>query len=94
LKTAEVDGKGLSIKPTILEEMWACHKCTVTKWHVSLIYWDGDSEVQVLCIVITLIIEETFTFVNSANGVGRDDAVHILYRGTHARTRTHTQNRG
>lgn len=89
MKTAQVDGKGLSIKSTILEEMWACHKCNVRKWHVSLIYWVGDSEVQVLCTVIILIIEETFTFVNSTNGVGRD-AVHILYHGTH----THTQNRG
>jgi len=42
----------------------------------------GDSEVQVLCIGIILIIEETFTFVNSANGVGCD-AVHILYQGIH-----------
>ena len=85
MKTAEVDSKGLSIKPIILEEMWAYHKCTVRKWHVSLIYWVGDSEVQVLCIVIILIIEETFTFVKSANGVGRD-AVHILYHGTHTHT--------
>jgi len=26
LKTAQVDSKGLSIKPIILEEMWAYHK--------------------------------------------------------------------
>ena len=33
---------------------------------------------QVFCVVIILIIEETFTFINSASGVGCD-AVHILY---------------
>jgi len=32
--------------------------------------------------IVIILIEETFTFVNSANGVGCD-AVHILYRGTH-----------
>jgi hypothetical protein len=89
LKTAEVDSKGLSINPIILEEMWAYHKCTVRKWCVSLIYWVGDSEVQFLCIVIMLIIEETFTFVNTANDVGCD-AVHIRYQGTRACTHTHT----